>query len=717
MTRETWRVGDSFDRFLLDLAADRTLRLPTDPPSLEQLDLANRHGLIALVAAIDQPAIKADAWPVYVRHLSRQRVMEGTLGELLIEFARAGIRASILKGPYLDRVIYRRQGIRTYTDVDVLVEREQLAEALAVLERHPFVARIPPKVPKADKRDILVCDPSGVRFNLDLHWDLFSYSQLRGSAAGATEDAWKRAEPDPDGVLGPAWDLPAEARVAFLCSHALLDHRFRLILYRDLVEFAHHGIPWEALVRFSRDWRLRSTTYLALLIARHVLGAEVPPEALAELRPGGTPLRVLERLLPTTNLVRFDGHRPRPVNLAMVLLHDDFRTRLGLAARAPRAFPHWFRRVSWTRTRAATEDRTPAVLVVLTTNQRRGGEVFGEQLAGGLGKLGWRTKVVALADADREPRVAVAPVARRRRRDLGRANLDVIFGLRKAIKQHRPDLVFANGGGTLRYCLMAMLGLRRRSRLVYGSIGEPRYWARTSLARRLVRLQLSRTDLVTCVSEATRRQVVSFGLAPDRVKIANTGVPDLYAAARHDPSGSPLRVLFVGSLSPEKDPLMALEVTALAARHHPISLRVVGAGPLRRELEERSRKLGLKETVTFVGAVADLSPQLAWADVLVLTSRTEGLPGVVLEAAAAAVPTVAFEVGGIGEVVVHGVTGCLAPAGDAAALAAELVRLVGRPELIAGLGAAARRRYEEGFTLEASVRRYSELLAATLMGG
>ena len=137
----------------------------------------------------------------------------------------------------------------------------------------------------------------------------------------------------------------------------------------------------------------------------------------------------------------------------------------------------------------------------------------------------------------------------------------------------------------------------------------------------------------------------------------------------------------------------------------------VGDGVCRGELEQRRSELALDEFVEFVGA-QEHSQVLAWwrrARVAVLTSEGEGMPVCLMEAASCGVPAVATSVGGVPELVGDGVTGLLAPAGNAPALADALQRLLENPAEAAALGRAARARAVERFSL---ARQVDELLAA-----
>jgi len=145
------------------------------------------------------------------------------------------------------------------------------------------------------------------------------------------------------------------------------------------------------------------------------------------------------------------------------------------------------------------------------------------------------------------------------------------------------------------------------------------------------------------------------------------------------PSGPhcPLRLLYVGRLSPEKGiPVLLRAVTKLACDYE---LRIVGSGPQQGELELLAADLGIGDKVQFCGSRPwgeVLSTVMRSSDILVLPSYTEGLGLVLLEAMSQGVPVVASNVGGIPEIVNHGVSGLLFPVGDADALARAIVAVV-----------------------------------------
>lgn len=139
---------------------------------------------------------------------------------------------------------------------------------------------------------------------------------------------------------------------------------------------------------------------------------------------------------------------------------------------------------------------------------------------------------------------------------------------------------------------------------------------------------------------------------------------------------------------------------------------LVGAGSLDAEL--RARAAGLGDRFSFLGLRRDVPDVMAALDVLAVPSLNEGMGRVILEAAAAGVPAVATDVGGIPDVVEHGRTGWIVPPCDAAALADALIALVHDAAQRQRLGRAAREKAVPAFSLENMVRQietlYEELI-------
>jgi glycosyltransferase involved in cell wall biosynthesis len=144
-----------------------------------------------------------------------------------------------------------------------------------------------------------------------------------------------------------------------------------------------------------------------------------------------------------------------------------------------------------------------------------------------------------------------------------------------------------------------------------------------------------------------------------------------------------------------------------------VEFLLAGDGPLRAELEREAQALGLGDRAIFLGDRRDIPAVMASLDVAVLTSDSESLSNVLLEAMAAGLPVVAYDVGGNAELV-NEKRGELISAGDEVAFAAVVEKLLSAPALRAKLGASARKFAEENFGLD-SVRARYEACYQTLL--
>lgn len=191
--------------------------------------------------------------------------------------------------------------------------------------------------------------------------------------------------------------------------------------------------------------------------------------------------------------------------------------------------------------------------------------------------------------------------------------------------------------------------------------------------------------------------------------------PEVTAQARALQDRHGKFVLFVGRLVGYK----GVSVLIRAMKDVGANLVVVGAGPMRAELENEARSLGLEARIRFEGFVPDerLEPYFRSCECLVLPSISvnEAFGLVQVEAMACSKPTIATQLeSGITEVNQPGVTGLLVPPSDPVALASAIRELLSDSQRSREMGAAARRRYEERFTRERMVDAYQALYGRLL---
>lgn len=337
------------------------------------------------------------------------------------------------------------------------------------------------------------------------------------------------------------------------------------------------------------------------------------------------------------------------------------------------------------------------IVQLVTRRQRRGGEVVAAELSTALAARRHDVRFAGLNAPPDAPLVPAGVVSD----DVSTAPPSVlspraVVDLARYLRCVEPDVIQANGGYAMKYAVLAKRWSRRHWPLLYCNIGLSSDWLRRPGQRAWNRWLLRQADVTAAVSDASRADLLTtYGLDPDRVEVVRRGVPleaedtDAARSALRGELGLPAGasvLMHVGSFSPEKNHEGLLRIVEHVGRPD-VHLVLVGDGPLRGDVERASANA---PHVHVLGLRSDVPSLLAGADLLLLPSLTEGIPGVILEAGAQSLPTVAYDVGGVGEAVRDGVTGRLIPAGDEAGFAATIRSLLVDGTRRRELGRAAR---------------------------
>jgi glycosyltransferase involved in cell wall biosynthesis len=198
-------------------------------------------------------------------------------------------------------------------------------------------------------------------------------------------------------------------------------------------------------------------------------------------------------------------------------------------------------------------------------------------------------------------------------------------------------------------------------------------------------------------------RIVHYGISPD-------GAAPPYEDAVP-------RLLCVGRLIPIKGHIVLLRAFAAARAQVPgLKLDIAGRGPLEPALRALVKELGVAEAVRFLGHVSPIQGAIEGSAIVVVPSMGEGFGMVALEAMERARPVIAAEIGGLGELVEHGVTGLLVPPGESEPFADAIVQLAGDLQRAAQMGEEGRKRALRDFLEQRCTERtealYREALAA-----
>ncbi len=303
----------------------------------------------------------------------------------------------------------------------------------------------------------------------------------------------------------------------------------------------------------------------------------------------------------------------------------------------------------------------------------------------------------------------------------GRMDRAAIAGIRQLVGRTGADVVHAHGYKADIYVYLALRGLG------VPLVSTCHTWYDTdwkvSLYGRVDRYVLQKYTRIVAVSDEVRQRLLKAGVRAEKIRVVRNGIDlrpfDAALASRRADAkaeGGPL-VGLVGRLAWEKGVDLFLRAAAkvLVAVPH-ARFVVVGEGPDREKLERLIDQLGIRASVELLGH-RDAMPSLyASLDVMVSSSRQEGLPMAVLEGMASGLALVATAVGEVPAVVVDGRTGVLLPAEDVERMAAAIVHLLRNPREREQLGDAARRSIEENYSAARMpvdyLRVYEEAIAA-----
>lgn len=289
-----------------------------------------------------------------------------------------------------------------------------------------------------------------------------------------------------------------------------------------------------------------------------------------------------------------------------------------------------------------------------------------------------------------------------------------IWELSRKFKQLKPDLVLSYAFGT--HAMVAMAAwLARVPRNYVRVAGDPNRHFKKS--RMMTRLGRPFCQGEIAVSQSTARMLIEkMGLPISRVHTIENGceVDEIYqhaqAARTHPPLRQGFRLLMVSRMDDAKDHETLLEAVAkLRQAGRPLQLVLAGDGPSRPEHEARAARLGIAGHVQFLGNCTTVHEQLGYADFLVHSTRTEGMPNVLLEAMAAQVPIIASDIPPCREVLDEGRCGVLFEKENVHALCHAIDGLLADPQRQDAMKQAAAARVKERYSVERMVQQYIQL--------
>lgn len=280
------------------------------------------------------------------------------------------------------------------------------------------------------------------------------------------------------------------------------------------------------------------------------------------------------------------------------------------------------------------------------------------------------------------------------------------LSLARLVRSDRPDILFSTSGGTNIIAVLAHLLAGRSGRLVLSERGGLRTelsWKK-KVQRWLKKVLYPHADRITAVSEGVRDELVArLRLPRESISVVHNPIldagmetlaaePVLHPWFGHDLVAKPPVILTAGRMVAEKDHATLLRAFAEVAQESEVRLMILGEGALRGELEALADRLGIRDRVAFPGFDPNPFKYMARCSLFALSSRFEGLPGVLIQAMACGAPVVSTDCpSGPSEIIENGKNGILVPVGDSLALSGALLALLTDDERRRDLGERGRR--------------------------
>ncbi|TDK43330.1 glycosyltransferase [Algoriphagus formosus] len=231
------------------------------------------------------------------------------------------------------------------------------------------------------------------------------------------------------------------------------------------------------------------------------------------------------------------------------------------------------------------------------------------------------------------------------------------------VKKEQPDIIQANAGDTLKFTVLSRLFLGWKTPLVFRNASQMSRYFTSPLIKSYNGFLLNQVEGIASVSLNSQEDLFTF-FKPRRtkLKVIPIGVNPISDKTVVDDRGNK-ELVHIGGFTFEKNHTELLDIfQRLLKVDSDFQLILIGDGPLKSQIEDQVKTIGLEAKVDFLGNVSQPFSHISKNAILLLPSKIEGLPAVILEAMVHHIPVIAYGVGGIPEVLKTGKTGwCISP--------------------------------------------------------
>ena len=319
------------------------------------------------------------------------------------------------------------------------------------------------------------------------------------------------------------------------------------------------------------------------------------------------------------------------------------------------------------------------VLHLIQKSQLRGAEIFASQLASHLNDSGNKSIIVSLFAGDAELPFEGKITSLNGNQGGRLHDFTAWKKLSQIIKDEKPDIIQANAGDTLKYAVFSKIIYRWKQPIIFRNASTISLYIKTWAQKKWNNFLFGFTDKIISVSNNSaidfaklfpqfKHKIITIPIGIEHLELSK----ELNGTSheRYRLNGEGPVIIHVGGFTFEKNHSGLIEIFEIVSKQVPAAkLYFVGDGPMKPQIEEIVKIKALDSKVKFCGFQKNALKYIRGADVLILPSIIEGLPGVILEAFYCKIPVVAYDVGGIKEILINNKTGRLIQKGDEKAFA------------------------------------------------
>ncbi|PRX43494.1 glycosyltransferase [Salegentibacter salegens] len=360
------------------------------------------------------------------------------------------------------------------------------------------------------------------------------------------------------------------------------------------------------------------------------------------------------------------------------------------------------------------------IIQLIQKPQLRGAEIFACQLSNHLKEQGHEVLVVSIFKGDSELPFKGKLISLDRPLSKRFFDLNGWKKFNSIIRKFKPDIIQANAADTLKFAVSSKILFSWKHPLVYRNANKMGDFITSKLKWQLNNFYMSKVAYVISVSKECEKDFIkTFSYPQKKINTVEIGVEeqelegipgDLQKIFKRGPV-----ITHIGGFVPEKNHDGLINIFNKSLEKFPeTQLLLLGKGNLEMKIKSKVEELQIQNNVHFLGYRSDVLDILNNSKAFVLPSLIEGLPAVILEAMYCEIPVVAYNVGGIGEVVVQGKTGWLVEKNEQAKFQEHLEEILTGNENIADRVKTAKNMISDKFLnkqiAQGFAKRYFEVL-------